>query len=133
MLLKPKLLVEGDIAALERRAKRLARQEGWQLLSANRLLVEAAAQGRVLRTGRDVEELLIERISAPGPTILLTDISLLFDPCWQLDPLRVFRTLARYRPIVVAWPGEWDGNTLSYAVPEHEHYRTWRAPNVIVL
>jgi len=61
----------------------------------------------------------------PGP-LLCAHIDLLFDPAFNLDPLNLFRRAARITKLVVLWPGGFSNGTLSYAVPEHSHYRTWR-------
>lgn len=59
-----------------------------------------------------------------GP-ILVTDIALLFEPSFLLDPLRLMLEASRLTPLIVAWPGILEGDRLAYAVPEHSHYRTW--------
>ena len=71
------------------------------------------------------------RESQPGP-VLCTDIDLLFEPALHLDPLALFRDNSRAVTIIVAWPGTFTANVLSYAVPKHAHYRTWRNPDVQV-
>ena len=60
-----------------------------------------------------------------GP-VLCTYPDLLFDPSLEIDPLALFRQAARIIQLIVLWPGEYSANTLSYAVPEHHHYRTWK-------
>jgi hypothetical protein len=65
------------------------------------------------------------RCRSPGP-VVCADIDLLCEPGLGLDPLRVLREGSRHTPIVVMWPGEYKDRVLSYAVPEHAHYRVWR-------
>lgn len=60
--------------------------------------------------------------------ILCTNISLLFEPSLDLDPLALFLQLGRSHKIIVMWPGQYDKDVLSYAVPEHSHYRVWQKP-----
>jgi hypothetical protein len=60
----------------------------------------------------------------PGPLICI-NIDFLFLPILNLDPLAIFRQAARRTKLFVLWPGEKFGKTLSYAVPDHHHYRTW--------
>jgi hypothetical protein len=60
-----------------------------------------------------------------GP-VLCTCPDLLFDPTLEIDPLTLFRQVARLVRIIVLWPGDYSANTLSYAIPEHHHYRTWK-------
>lgn len=61
----------------------------------------------------------------PGP-VGCVQIDLLFEPAFNLDPLHLFRQASRVTELVVQWPGEYVDGILSYAVPEHRHYRTWR-------
>jgi hypothetical protein len=60
-----------------------------------------------------------------GP-VLCTCPDLLFDPSLKIDPLSLIRQVARIKQLIVLWPGEYSTNTLSYAVPEHHHFRTWK-------
>lgn len=67
---------------------------------------------------------------APGP-VICTDIDLLFEPSLALDPLVIFRQIARHTTLVILWPGSYEDSVLSYATPEHKHYRFWRNPQDI--
>jgi len=64
--------------------------------------------------------------SADGKPMACSQIDLLFEPCFQLDPLALFKKAARNNKLLVLWPGDITHHTLSYAIPEHQHYRTWR-------
>lgn len=63
-------------------------------------------------------------LNTPGP-VFVSDIALLFEPAFRLDPLRLLLDASRRKPLVVTWPGSVAGDRLAYAVPEHSHYRTW--------
>ena len=65
--------------------------------------------------------------------ILITDIDILFELSFQLDPLTIFKQLSRNSSLLVLWSGEYKNNTLSYASPEHAHYRTWADPGVEII
>jgi len=60
-----------------------------------------------------------------GP-VLCTTPDLLFDPILEIDPLALFRQISRIKQLIVLWPGEYSSNNLTYALPEHHHFRTWR-------
>ncbi len=62
--------------------------------------------------------------SEPGP-LVCKHIDFLFLPIMDLDPFVMFRQASRRTKLFVLWPGEWSGKTLAYAVPGHNHYRTW--------
>ena len=66
-----------------------------------------------------------------GP-VLCTCPDLLFDPLLKIDPLTLFRQAARIIQLIVLWPGEYSANTLSYAVPEHHHFRTWNVSDSLL-
>jgi len=125
------LLVASDVARLERQADELAHDPGWPLVSVGRrlsLALRSAPPGQRPRTARQsLQEVLSH--AEPGP-LVCTNIYLLFEPTLHLDPLALFREASRSMALVVAWPGCYDGHVLSYAVPEHAHYRTWIAPQV---
>ncbi len=62
---------------------------------------------------------------SPHSPVLCTCIDILFDPSLKIDPLALFRQAARIIRLIVLWPGEYSENYLSYAIPEHHHYRAW--------
>ena len=64
--------------------------------------------------------------------VLCTCPDLLFDPSLKIDPLALFRQAARIIQLIVLWPGEYSANTLSYAVPEHHHFRTWKVSDSLL-
>lgn len=66
-----------------------------------------------------------------GP-ILCSCLDLLFDPPLNIDPLSLIRQAARTKQLIVLWPGEYSVNTLSYAVPGHHHFRTWKVPDSLL-
>ena len=89
---------------------------------------------------RDVERWLVGQCrEANDRPLLLTDVDLLFHPnldpgsSARLDQLALFTKASRMCPLLVLWPGEFDGSTLSYAVPEHGHYRYWRNPQAHII
>lgn len=73
------------------------------------------------------EKWLIDNLSSlkPGP-VVCTRSDLLFEPHLDIDPLALFRQVARITRLVVLWLGHFTENELIYAIPEHKHYRVWR-------
>lgn len=64
--------------------------------------------------------------------ILCYCIDLLFHPSLQLDPFSLFRSTSRIQSLIVLWPGEYHANTLTYALPAHHHYRTWKLTETLL-
>lgn len=58
--------------------------------------------------------------------ILCIGIDLLFHPSLQLDPFSLFRSASRIKSLIILWPGEYYANTLTYALPAHHHFRSWK-------
>jgi len=76
---------------------------------------------------RFTQKWLVDNIAAlPKGPVLCTNPDLLFDPSLEIDALALFRQAARIVALIVMWPGEYSSNSLSYAIPEHHHYRTWK-------
>jgi hypothetical protein len=67
--------------------------------------------------------------------LMFTGIDILFHPnldgmsTRRIDPLSLFHRASRLAPVVVMWPGSFDGLILKYAEPTHNHYRSWRQPS----
>ena len=59
--------------------------------------------------------------------------SIFLEPSYELDPLTIFRQASRNKKLLVLWPGGFRNNKLSYATPEHTHYRNWVDPGVEII
>ena len=66
------------------------------------------------------------------PPVLCICPDLLFDPSLEIDPLALFRQAARIIQLIVLWPGEYSKKILSYALPEHRHFRTWKISDSMI-
>ena len=122
------LLVHTDVRRLESEGEQLALRAGWSQLAVSRTLTEVLIDAPVGRHSILASVALDGTLAQhrPGP-ILCTDLTLLFEPLLALDPLALLRRWSRSVPVVACWPGVWTGTDLTYAVPEHAHYRLWSA------
>lgn len=75
-------------------------------------------------------EKLKKETSSP---IIIIEIEILFEPSFRLDPLTIFKQVSRNTSLLIMWPGEYKNKILSYASPEHTHYRTWANPGVEII
>lgn len=66
----------------------------------------------------------------PGP-IVCAHIDLLFEPKFNLDPLVLFRQASRFTRLVILWLGDVSNDLLHYAVPGHNHYRSWQISDLL--
>lgn len=64
------------------------------------------------------------RLGEDCSAVFLSDIEILFDRSLSIDPVKLLKTAARNRAMVVEWPGKIDfsANTLIYAEPGHSEY-----------
>lgn len=123
------LLVHPAIPILDQSRSQIQALAGAQEINLGQALSKALVEIPLDDRPRSVQEWFYETFkAAPNGPVLLTQIDLLFDPTFHLDPLALFRQVSRRKPLLVLWPGDYAGETLSYAAPEHSHYRTWHAP-----
>jgi hypothetical protein len=101
-------------------------------------VLDLGAEVSVLLTGaqpslrpRELPEQLSRLLQsyAPGP-IVCNKIDLLFEPALAQNPLKLFLDNSRMLTLIVMWPGHFADNILTYAVPEHAHFRTWSTPDL---
>lgn len=120
------ILVHPTIRRLERVANEIMQTKHFPVLDIGKELssylldVPHAERTRTVRRWFDQQIDLHE----PGP-LVCNHIDILFLPTLNLDPLAMFRQASRRTKLLVLWPGELSGKTLSYAVPIHSHYRAW--------
>ena len=67
----------------------------------------------------------------PGP-VICAHPDLLFEPQLNVDPLALFRQVARITRLVILWLGDFSKEALYYAAPGHQHYRTWRTSDLLI-
>ncbi|MBB3906536.1 BREX-3 system P-loop-containing protein BrxF [Anoxybacillus rupiensis] len=70
-----------------------------------------------------VGEVLNDHLSSYSvPILWLGNIEILFDQQLQQHPVRLLEQLSKRFNLLVSWPGEYKGNALIYATPEHPEY-----------
>ena len=121
------LLAQVDIGRLDAAGCALSGRFGWPIMTVGDQLSAALLAVAPRRRPRMAGQVIAEAVGwlAPGP-VVCSGIDLLFEPALELDALRLLREASRAVPLVVLWPGQYQERVLSYAVPEHAHYRAWR-------
>ncbi len=126
------LLVYPELPRLHAAVAQLRRQYEWPTLSLSaklsQVLHDLPPQQRPSHIPRLFADLL--HADTPGP-LFCADIALLFEPEWRIDPLRLFLEASKSVALIVPWPGTYQNDTLTYAVPAHAHYRIWPAANLV--
>ena len=109
----------------------LSELESYPSLSLNALLseqlLEFPKQSRVRETAQLVNQLLDE---VDESTVLLQDIEILFDRSLAIDPMRLLAASSKKKTLLVCWPGDKTSSGLSYAVPSHPEYRTYKTSDL---
>jgi hypothetical protein len=54
----------------------------------------------------------------------LGDMEILFDKQLQQHPIRLLENISKRFKLIVCWPGQYDGKSLTYAIPAHPEYFT---------
>jgi hypothetical protein len=120
----------GKTAALSE----LAARHDWPRLNVNlRLserLLDLTHRQRAVRVAGILDDIVRETAS---DVVLLDNIELLFAEKLAQDPLRLLQSLSRNRTIIAAWPGTFDGTSLTYAEPGHPEARRYSSPQAVIV
>jgi hypothetical protein len=94
------------------------------------MLLDLTHRQRAVRVAGILDNIVRE---AASDVVLLDNIELLFAAELAQDPLRLLQSLSRNRTIVAAWPGSFDGKSLSYAEPGHPEARRYSTPQAVIV
>ena len=112
----------------------LAAQHSWPRINVNlhlsERLLELTHRQRATRVAGILDDMIREKKS---DVALLDNIELLFAEELAQDPLRLLQSLSRNRAIVAAWPGGFDGVSLTYAEPGHPEARRYQTPQAVIV
>lgn len=98
---------------------------------------------RVINVGMELSSRLLEIPSIDRPkmastffteltdqentaAILLDHLEILFDRSLSIDPLKLLKSIARNRTLLVVWPGIKFESALVYSIPSHPEYRSYK-------
>ena len=65
--------------------------------------------------------------------VLISHPDLFFHPSLKIDFFTLIRQICRSKQMIVLWPGEYSTDTLSYAIPDHHHYKVWKTPESLLI
>lgn len=92
-------------------------------------LIELTERQRTLR----LSALFGGVVEEAGTVALLDNIEILFDHGLRQDPLRLLQSVSRNRCVVASWNGAVTGSKLSYAESGHPEYRSYEAPDALII
>ena len=65
--------------------------------------------------------------------VLCSYPDLFFHPSLKIDFFTLVRLVARIKQVIILWPGEYSTDTLTYAIPDHHHYKVWKTPESLLI
>jgi len=65
--------------------------------------------------------------------VLISHPDLFFHPSLKIDFITLIRQISRSKQMIVLWPGEYSTDILSYAIPDHHHYRVWKISDSLLI
>ncbi len=112
----------------------LAAKHKWPRINVNlclsEKLLELTHRQRAVRVAGILNDTVRDETSN---VVLLDNIELLFAPELAQDPLKLLQSLSRNRTIVAAWPGNFDGSSLTYSEPGHPEARRYLTPQAVIV
>jgi hypothetical protein len=133
---KPNLAIGIDLSIeeLHKTANWVVSEYHMPVISLNKELSQLLIRKQQANYSKEIIDWVSQRINEiEEEPILVTEIDILFEPSFKLDPLVIFRQASRNKKLLVLWPGEFRNNKLSYATPEHAHYRNWGNPGIMII
>jgi hypothetical protein len=66
-------------------------------------------------------------------SVLCSHPDLFFQPSLKIDFFTLIRQVARIKQVIILWPGEYSKDTLTYAIPDHHHYKVWKISESLLI
>lgn len=127
------LIVSDSTLVLEKMKDEVVSQYKLPRISLNKELAQVLiAEPRQVRGSTAIEWIKTKSNEFIEP-ILFSGIDIVHEPSLEIDPLALFKQISRHKQIVVLWPGNFSNNNLTYATPEHAHFKRWGNPGVEVI
>lgn len=96
--------------------RELSTIRGWRYVNCRTFLTEELLEMVPKVRAQEATNLIARSLeSLTAEVVVLDDMQVLFAPVLQVDPLSLLKNLGRKFSIVAAWPGEYDGETLTAA------------------
>ncbi len=96
----------------------------------SRRLLDLTERQRTIELPSLLTELIGE---SKHDVVVLDNTEILFNPTLKQDPLRLLQGLSRNRTVIVSWLGILDGQSLTYATPEHSEFRLYQSEGLLAV
>lgn len=99
------------------------KEVGATTFNVNLLLASKLKDLPISKRKRAVKDILREALNEVNDEIVYFErIEYLFDEELNQDPLKLFEYLSGNKVLLIKWPGDMNGNRLSYSTPDHPEY-----------
>jgi len=114
--------------------RELAIMRGWEYVDCNTLLTEEFLE-LIPKVRSQEAPVIMGKILADkdADVILLDDMQVLFAPVLNIDPLQLIKQLSKKQTILAAWPGEFDGNNLTFHQIGQKDDQAYKASNTRII
>ena len=106
-------------------ALKILKETGFVAHNINIALGEALTKYPESHRSQKADAEIMRIASGFSTPVLLEDYQILFDPRYQIDPIKAFCQIARRQRVVVRWDGRLKNNSLEYAEPGYPDFRTF--------
>ena len=101
---------------------------GYPQLDLNQKLSELLINYSKRDRSKSVSKLVDQLVVTPSSdVVLVSGLEILFDRSLAIDPLRLLKECSKQKTLLIVWPGDITKLGLSYALPSHPEYRTYKA------
>ncbi len=112
----------------------LAENGGHTYLNVNLLLSQRMVELTRSQRARQADRLMKELVGwQTTEVVLLDNLEILFDPSLKIDPLALLQGVSRNQTILASWNGAYIEGALTYAMPDHPEYRSYREIDAITV
>ncbi len=114
--------------------RQTADRSGGRLLNLNLEVSRGLLDVEVRRRALEFPQVLGRLVGRDESLVFLHHIEMIFDPAFELDPLRLLRELSRSRTVVAAWSGGIERKThLTYANLGHPERQSHPVDDLVIV
>ena len=128
------LLVGRPGSGKSKMLRELSTIRGWQYVNCRTFLTEELLEMVPKVRAQEASGIINKALEAlKAEVIVLDDMQVLFAPVLQVDPLQLLKQLGRKFTIVAAWPGAFDGTSLSMAATGQPEPKVYDAKGLTII
>lgn len=104
------------------------------VVNLNKDLNKILIKNQEVNLSKEISNFILSKVkSIKSDLILIEQIDIIFDPCIEIDPLKILMQAGKLRNLIVLWPGEYKNRTLTYGSIEYGYSQIWKNPDLLIL